>query len=174
MAKGQNNQIDIESLKLIFKETKEQLDMTFKLADNIRVKASLAMGFVGVLLGILLSSSSLFSNYMDFECGSIGGLLVFISLFLLLDAFIVAYLGYRIETKEEKKYKKPPKPRSLVEIDDFWFSKYEDLMQKLIFQYVDSYEHNKRIIAKKAEMVNLSFLILACSLGLLIISLAWR
>lgn len=142
-----------ETLEIIYNEVKEALNTQFQSIDSLDTKASVIMGFVGVIIGISLNLYS-DKNLLLF----VGGMLLFLGA-----AFLSSY-AYMV-----KGYRKDPEPRGLTE--KYLRENDKKVRKQLIDNYIQSFEHNKNEIEKKAKYINYSLALMFIGLISLILSI---
>ncbi|HIH36441.1 MAG TPA: hypothetical protein HA232_00840 [Methanocellales archaeon] len=128
-----------KTLELVYGEIKDALNNPFQSIENLDTKASVIIGFVGVIIGISLnlyppSSSYLFGSYM--------------TVFLL--SFFFSFSAYKTE-----RYRSDPEPRKLTE--KYLRERDYTVKKQLIDNFIQSHEDNKKRIDKKARYLNHSF-----------------
>lgn len=142
-----------ETLELIYDEVKDALNMQFQSVEGLNTKASVIIGFVGVIIGISLQLYSQSNSYLFGSCMT----LFMISIFLSLSAYKV------------KGYRRDPKPRALTEK---YLSEDEKKVKKqLIDNFIQSFEDNKTKIEEKVKYINYSLRFLFLGLIVLITSI---
>ena len=145
-----------ETLELIYNEVKDGLNTQFQTIDSLDTKASIVIGFVGVLIGISLNLHPHTNSYLFGSC---------MTLFLTSIAF--SFSAYKTEG-----YRRDPQPRTLtlnylMEID-------KKVKKQLIDNFIQSYESNKNRIERKARYINYSLILLFIGLILLALSIVGR
>ena len=141
-----------ETLDLVFNEVKDALNTQFQSVEGLNTKASIIIGFVGVIIGISLNLYSDENPHLF-----IGSML------LLLGAAFLSFFAYKVEG-----YRRDPEPRALtvnyLRKDD------KKVKKQLIDNFIRSYEDNKKRIEKKAKYINYSIILLFIGLILLTFS----
>ena len=141
-----------ETLELVYNEVKGALNTQFQSLDGLNTKASVIIGFVGMIIGISLNLYSHSNSYLFGSCIT----LFLISIFFTLSAYTV------------KSYRSDPEPRKLTENylrkDDVYVKK------KLIDNFIQSFEYNKIKIEKKVKYINYSLILLF--MGLIVLTLS--
>ena len=89
----------LETLELVYKEVDSALNRQFQSLDGLNTKASVIVGFIGVILGISLNLYPHRNPYLFGSCMT----LFLISIFFALSA-------YKVES-----YRRDPEPRKLTE-----------------------------------------------------------
>ncbi|NQE45764.1 hypothetical protein C5S31_07070 [ANME-1 cluster archaeon GoMg2] len=142
-----------ETLELIYNEVKDALNTQFQSMDGLNTKASVIVGFVGVIIGISLNLYSDEKSHLF-----IGSMLLF------LGAAFLSFFAYKV-----KSYRRDPEPRALtikyLREDD------KKVKKKLIDNFIQSYEDNKNRIEKKVKCINYSLTFLFIGLIVLISSI---
>jgi len=87
-----------ETLELIYNEVKDALNMQFQSMEGLNTKASVIIGFVGVIIGISLNLYSDENPHLF-----IGSMLLF------LGAAFLSFFAYKV-----KSYRRDPEPRALT------------------------------------------------------------
>ncbi|MBN1761599.1 MAG: hypothetical protein JW878_00780 [Methanomicrobia archaeon] len=142
-----------ETLELIYNEVKDALNTQFQSIDSLDTKASVIIGFVGVIIGISLQ---LYSQSNSYLFGS--------SMTLFMISIFLSFSAYKVEG-----YRKDPKPRGLTE--KYLRENGKKVRKQLIDNYIQSFEHNKNKIEKKAEYINCSLVLMFIGLISLILSI---
>ncbi|MCK4732355.1 MAG: hypothetical protein KAT65_07850 [Methanophagales archaeon] len=142
-----------ETLELIYNEVKDRLNTQFQSLDGLNTKASIIIGFVGVIIGISLQLYSQSNSYLFGSCMT----LFMISIFL-------SFSAYKVES-----YRRDPKPRKLTE--NYLREEGKNVKKKLIDNSIQSYENNKNRIEKKVKYINYSLILLFVGLIVLISSI---
>ena len=113
-----------ETLELIYNEVKDALNTQFQSMEGLNTKASVIIGFVGVIIGISLNLYSDENPHLF-----IGSMLLF------LGAAFLSFFAYKV-----KSYRRDPEPRALtinyLREDD------KKVKKKLIDNFIQSYEDN--------------------------------
>jgi len=141
-----------ETLELIYNEVKDALNTQFQSVEGLNTKASIIIGFVGVIIGISLNLYSDENSHLFIE-----------SMLLFLGAAFLSFFAYKVEG-----YRRDPEPRALtvnyLREDD------KKLKKQLIDNFILSYEDNKKRIEKKVKYINYSIMLLFIGLILLTLS----
>lgn len=145
-----------ETLELIYGEVKNALNMQFQSIDGQNTKASIIIGFVGLIIGISLNLYSYSNPYLFGSCMTL----------LLISAFF-SFSAYRT-----KSYRSDPEPRALTE--KYLGEESEKVKKQLIDNFIRSYEDNKDRIERKVRHVNYSLTLLFIGLILLTLSMFVR
>lgn len=156
------SRIDKENLKLIFQETKDKLLNQMNTGDKLDSKASTIMGFIGILVGVIFG----FTFYLKSFTTDVLSL-VKTSVFLLISSFLFAFIAFMNIV-----YRYDPHPETLVK--KYLFKKYDETMEQLVYNYVISYEDNKKKLIRKAILINISMMLLFISLITLFVGIFWR
>ena len=142
-----------ETLELIYNEVKDALNPQFQSMEGLNTKASVIIGFVGVIIGISLQLYSQSNSYLFGSCM----ILFMISIFFSFSAY------------KGKRYRKDPAPRALtveyLMVDDKTDNK------QLIDNFIASFEDNKNKIEEKGKYINYSIILLLVGLVVLISSI---
>jgi len=149
------NKIPSDTLDLIYRETKDQLKNQFQALENLNTKASIILGFVAVLLGIIFTNKPIMAchSYCFFIMAFI---LFFISLFS-------AFFAYKVED-----YRLDPDPDALYE--HYRTDESDEVKEQVIVNFIESFKKNKKKIDKRADRVNVSIYTLCIGLILFVIS----
>ena len=141
-----------ETLELIYNEVKDALNTQFQSVEGLNTKASIIIGFVGVIIGISLNLYSDENPPLFIE-----------SMLLFLGAAFLSFFAYKVEG-----YRRDPEPRALtvnyLRKDD------KKVKKQLIDNFIRSYEDNKKRIEKKVKYINYSIILLFIGLILLTFS----
>ena len=113
-----------ETLELIYNEVKDRLNTQFQSLDGLNTKASVIIGFVGVIIGISLNLYSDKNPHLFIE-----------SMLLLLVAAFLSFFAYKVEG-----YRRDPKPRKLTE--KYLREDDKKVKKQLIDNFIQSYEDN--------------------------------
>jgi hypothetical protein len=146
------SELDSENLQLIFQETKNKLLYQMEVGDKLDAKASTIMGFIGVIIGIIFGLTFQSTIFQTSELNLFKS-----SVLLLIVSFFFAFWSYRTTV-----YKFPPQPENLVK--KYLLKTHEETIEKLIYNFVDSHEKNRKKLNRKAFYINIA-------LGLLLVSL---
>ena len=141
-----------ETLELIYNEVKDALNMQFQSMEGLNTKASIIIGFVGVIIGISLNL------YSDENPHLFIG-----SMFLFLGAAFLSFSAYKV-----KSYRRDPKPRKITE--KYLKENGKKVKKQLIDNFIQSYEDNKNRIEKKVKYINYSLIFLF--IGLIVLTLS--
>lgn len=134
------------SLDVAFQEVKARLEMQFQAISALDTKASIVLGFCGVIL-----ASSFWSLQNSGQTLCIW--LTMSPLLLVFIAAIFSLIAYRVV-----EYRRDPEPRPLVE--NYLGKKSDETAKQILDNWVISFEENKRKIKRKVKLVRLSFLFL--------------
>ena len=141
-----------ETLELIYNEVKNRLNTQFQSLDGLNTKASVIIGFVGVIIGISLQLYSQSNSYLFGLCMALFMISIFFS--------FSAYKG--------KRYRRDPEPRKLAE--KYLREDSKKVMKKLIDNFIESFEDNKTKIEEKVKYINYSLILLF--VGLIVLTLS--
>jgi hypothetical protein len=141
-----------ETLELIYNEVKDRLNIQFQSLDGLNTKASVIVGFVGVIIGISLNL------YSDENLHLFIG-----SMLLFLGSAFLSFSAYKIGG-----YRRDPEPRKLTE--KYLREDDKKVKKQLIDNFIQSYEDNKNRIEKKVKYINYSLILLFIGLIVLILS----
>ena len=141
-----------ETLELIYNEVKDALNMQFQSLDGLNTKASIIIGFVGVIIGISLNLYSDENPHLFIE-----------SMLLFLGAAFLSFFAYKVEG-----YRRDPEPRKLTE--KYLREDDKKVKKQLIDNFIQSYEDNEIKIEKKVKYINYSLILLF--IGLIVLSLS--
>jgi len=142
----------LETLELVYTEVDSALNRQFQSLDGLNTKASVIVGFIGVILGISLNLYPHSNPYLFGSCMT----LFLISIFFALSA-------YKVES-----YRRDPEPRKLTE--NYLKEDSEKVKKKLIDNFIQSVEDNKIKINKKVKYINHSLVLLY--IGLIVLTLS--
>jgi len=141
-----------ETLELIYNEVKDALNTQFQSVEGLNTKASMIIGFVGVIIGISLKLYSDEKPHLFIE-----------SMLLFLGAAFLSFSAYKVEG-----YRRDPEPRALtvnyLREDD------KKVKKQLIDNFIQSYEDNRNRIEKKSKYINYSLILLF--IGLIVLTLS--
>ena len=141
-----------ETLELIYNEVKDALNMQFQSMEGLNTKASVIIGFVGVIIGISLNLYSDENPHLF-----IGSMLLF------LGAAFLSFFAYKVEG-----YRRDPEPRKLTE--KYLREDDKKVKKQLIDNFIQSFEDNKIKIEKKVKYINYSLILLF--IGLIVLTLS--
>ncbi|MEA1957349.1 MAG: hypothetical protein U9N01_03220 [Euryarchaeota archaeon] len=141
-----------KTLELIYNEVKDRLNTQFPSLDGLNTKASVIIGFVGVIIGISLNLYSDENPHLF-----IGSMLLF------LGAAFLSFSAYKVEG-----YRRDPKPRELTV--EYLREDGKKVKKQLIDNFIQSYEDNENRIEEKVKYINYSLIILFIGLIVLILS----
>jgi hypothetical protein len=142
-----------ETLELIYNEVKDRLNTQFQSLDGLNTKASVIIGFVGVIIGISLQLYSQSNSYLFGSCMA----LFMISIFFSLSAYKI------------KSYRRDPEPRPLR--DKYLTTNDKKVKEQLIANFIESFEGSKAKIEEKGKYINYSLMLLFVGLIVLISSI---
>ena len=142
-----------KTLDLIYNEVKDALNMQFQSIEGLNTKASVIIGFVGVIIGISLQLYSQSNSYLFGSCMTLFMISIFFS--------FSAYKG--------KRYRKDPAPRALTV--EYLMKDDKTVKKKLIDNFIVSFEDNKTKIEEKVKYINYSLIFLFVGLIVLISSI---
>ena len=142
----------LETLELIYNEVKDRLNTQFQSLDGLNTKASVIIGFVGVIIGISLQLYSQSNSYLFGSC---------MTLFLI--SIFFSFSAYKI-----KSYRRDPEPRDLTE--KYLREDDKEVKKQLIDNFIESFEENKNKIEEKGKYINYSLILLFVGLIVLILS----
>ncbi|MCK4404289.1 MAG: hypothetical protein KAW02_04295 [candidate division Zixibacteria bacterium] len=154
MIENSEIKIDYPSLDVVFKEVNARLEIQFRAISTLDTKASIVLGFCGVILASSLWSSQNGGQTLWLTMSP--PLLIFISALFSLIAYWVV------------EYRRDPEPRPLVE--NYLVKKSDETAKQILDNWVISFEENKRKIERKAKLVRLSFLFLTLGIILFVAS----
>ncbi len=126
-----------ETLELVYNEAKDALNTQFQSLDGLNTKASVIIGFVGVIIGISLHLYSQSNLYLFGSCMT----LFMISIFFSFSAY------------KSKRYRKDPEPRALTV--KYLMEDDKTVKKQLIDNFIVSFEDNKTKIEEKVKYINL-------------------
>ena len=141
-----------ETLELIYNEVKDRLNTQFQSLDGLNTKASVIIGFVGVIIGISLQLYSQSNSYLFGSC---------MTLFMI--SIFFSFSAYKI-----KSYRRDPEPRDLTE--KYLREDDKEVKKQLIDNFIESFEENKNKIEEKGKYINYSLILLFVGLIVLILS----
>ena len=141
-----------ETLELVYNEVKDALNTQLQSLDGLNTKASVIIGFVGVIIGISLNLYSYSNSYLF---GS--------SMTLFLTSIFFTLYAYKVES-----WRSDPGPRTLTE--KYMREGDKKVKKQLIDNFIQSFEDNKIKIEKKVSYINYSLIILF--IGLIVLTLS--
>ncbi len=141
-----------ETLELIYNEVKDRLNTQFQSLDGLNTKASVIIGFVGVIIGISLQLYSQSNSYLFGSC---------MTLFMI--SIFFSFSAYKI-----KSYRRDPEPRALT--GKYLSDDSKKVKRQLIDNFIKSFEDNKTHIEEKGKSINYSIILLFVGLIVLILS----
>ena len=142
----------LETLELVYNEVKDALNMQFQLMEGLNTKASVIVGFVGVIIGISLNLYSGENTHLFIE-----------SMLFFLGAAFLSFSAYKVES-----YRRDLEPRKITE--KYLREDDKKVKKQLIDNFIQSYKDNEIKIEKKAKYINYSFILLFIGLILLTLS----
>jgi hypothetical protein len=142
-----------ETLELIYNEVKNRLNTQFQSLDGLNTKASVIIGFVGVITGISLQLYSQSNSYLFGLC---------MTLFMI--SFFFSFSAYK-----GRSYRRDPEPGPLR--DKYLTTDDKTVKKQLIANFIESFEENKTKIEKKVKYINYSLISLFVGLIVLITSI---
>ena len=145
-----------ETLELVYNEVKDRLNTQFQSSDGLSTKASVIIGFVGVMIGISLQ---LYSQSNSYLFGS--------SMTLLMISIFLSFSAYKV-----KSYRRDPEPRALTV--GYLMEDGKTVKKQLIDNFIVSYEDNKTKIEGKVKYINYSLILLFIGLTVLTLSVVMR
>ncbi len=142
-----------QNINLFLELTKEKISRLFYAIERIETKASIIIGFLGIILGYILVSAN--KNFLELTISNLGILSLFISFFFAISIILTA------------KYRDDPDPEKILH-------KYKDknpekVKEQLLANLIDSYNKNKSKLSKKVKLLKYSFGFLLLGLILLVI-----
>lgn len=141
-----------ETLELVYNEVKDALNTQIQSLDGLNTKASVIVGFVGVIIGISLNLYSYSNSYLFGSCMT-----------LFLTSIFFTLRAYRV-----KSYRRDPEPRTLTE--KYLRGGDKKVKKQLIDNFIQSFEDNKTKIEKKVKYINYSIILLF--IGLIVLTLS--
>lgn len=141
-----------ETLELVYNEVKDALNTQLQSLDGLNTKASVIIGFVGVIIGISLNLYSYSNSYLF---GS--------SMTLFLTSIFFTLFAYRV-----KSYRRDPEPETLT--IKYLRDDCKTVKKQLIDNFIQSFKENKIKIDDKVKYINYSLILLF--LGLIILTLS--
>ena len=141
-----------ETLELLYNEVKDALNTQFQSVEGLNTKASIIIGFVGVIIGISLNLYPDENSHLFFG-----------SMFLFLGAAFLSFSAYKVEG-----YRKDPEPRKLTE--KYLREDDKKVRKQIIDNFIQSCEDNKNRIEKKVKYINYSLVLLF--IGLIVLTLS--
>ena len=142
-----------ETLELVYNEVKGALNTQFQSLDGLNTKASVIVGFVGVIIGISLNLYSHSNSYLFGSC---------MTLFLI--SIFFALYAYKVEN-----YWRDPEPRRLAE--NYLRKDGAHVKKQLIDNFIQSFEDNEIKIKRKGRYINYSLILLSTGLIVLTVSI---
>jgi hypothetical protein len=141
-----------ETLELVYNEVKDALNTQIQSLDGLDTKASVIVGFVGLIIGISLNLYSYSNSYLFGLC-----------ITLFLTSIFSTLCAYKVES-----YRRDPEPRTLTE--KYLRKDDKKVKKQLIDNFIQSFEDNKTKIEKKVKYINYSILLLF--IGLIVLTLS--
>ncbi|KAF5437576.1 hypothetical protein C5S35_03375 [Candidatus Methanophagaceae archaeon] len=141
-----------ETLDLVYNEVKDALNMQFQSMDELNTKASVIIGFVGVIIGISLQLYSQSNSYLFGSC---------MTLFLIS-------IFFSFSAHKGKRYRKYPEPRALTV--KYLMGNDKTVKKQLIDNFIVSFEDNKTKIEEIFKYISYSLIFLFIGLIVLILS----
>jgi len=141
-----------ETLELIYNEVKDALNTQIQSLDGLNTKASVIVGFVGVIIGISLNLYSYSNSYLFGSCMT-----------LFLTSIFFTLYAYKIES-----WRSDPEPRTLTE--KYLRESDKRVKKQLIDNFIQSFEDNKIKIEKKVKYINYSLTL--SFIGLIVLTLS--
>lgn len=154
---------DPKTLQTIYEAIKEKLDIQLRSADSIDTKASVLIGFNGVITAIVFTR--LWPKDVNLRLWLCGGLNHFF--FIAGVIFLMGSIGFAFRAYMTEAYRRDPDPRKLKE--KYSMKKNEEVIKQITANFIDSYEENSGKLIKKVKHVNWSFN--AIFMGLLFLGL---
>jgi len=143
----------LETLELVYKEVDNALNRQFQSLDGLNTKASVIIGFIGVIIGISLNLYPHSNAYLFGSCMTL----------FLMSIFFAFCASYRV-----KGYRRDPAPRKLTE--KYLRDDCAKVKKKLIDNFIQSFEYNKTKIEKTVKYINYSITLLF--MGLIVLTLS--
>ena len=141
-----------ETLELVYNEVKDALNTQIQSLDGLNTKASVIVGFVGVIIGIALNLYSYSNSYLFGSCMA-----------LFLTSIFFTLCAYKVES-----YRRDPEPRTLTE--KYLRECNKKVKKQLIDNFIQSFEYNKINIGKKVKYINYSLVL--SFVGLIVLTLS--
>ena len=141
-----------ETLELVYNEVKDALNTQIRSLDGLNTKASVIVGFIGVIIGISLNLYQYSNSYLFVLCMT----LFLSSIFLTLSAYKV------------KSYRRDPEPETLT--IKYLRDDYKTVKKQLIDNFIQSFKENEIKIEVKVNYINYSLILLF--IGLIILTLS--
>ena len=142
-----------ETLELVYNEVKDALNTQLQSLDGLNTKASVIIGFVGVIIGISLNLYSYSNVYLFGSCMT----LFLTSIFFTLSAYKV------------KSYRRDPEPETLT--IKYLRDDCKTVKKQLIDNFIQSFKDNEINIDEKVKYINYSLILLFVGLIILTISI---
>ena len=146
---------DSKTLQTIYEAVKEKLDIQLRFADSVDTKASVLIGFNGVIIAIV------FTRLWPKDIN------LYFFIFIVAIIFLMSSIGLAFRAYATEPYRRDPDPRGLK----FYSMKSNDeVIKQITDNLINSYEENEGKLIKKAKRVNWSFK--AIFMGLLFLGLS--
>lgn len=138
-----------ETLELMYREVKDRLDSQFNSISDLDKKAITAIGFIGIVVGIILKwSETLLSTKNIRVC------LYVLSIMSILSFLISIY--FALMAFKVKGYRRDPNPIKLVE--HYFYKKKYEVLEQIVDNLADSHKENEISIVKKGKNINMAVL----------------
>jgi len=145
----------LRSIEWAYEEAKRILDKQFEQVESLNTKASILLGFIGIIL------ATLFGLWRDWllvvEQSTVIYWGVIVSVILLFSAAICGFLAYRVQT-----YETAPSPQRLMDKYLTWAP--DHVRYVTLYRIVRIYEHNDRLIKRKLFWLKITFYLLVIGL----------
>lgn len=146
---------DSKTLQTIYEAVKEKLDIQLRFADSVDTKASVLIGFNGVIIAIV------FTRLWPKDIN------LYSFIFIAAIISLMSSIGLAFRAYVTEPYRRDPDPRGLKR---YSMKSNEEVIKQITDNLINSYEENEGKLIKKAKRVNWSFK--AIFMGLLFLGLS--
>lgn len=141
-----------------YEEAKRILDKQFEQVESLNTKASILLGFIGVILATLFGLWRDWLVVVEQSAVIYGGVIA--TAVILFAAAVCGFLAYRVQT-----YETAPSPQRLMEKYLTWEP--DHVRYVTLHRIVRIYEHNDRLIKRKLFWLKATFYLLVVGLFVL-------
>jgi hypothetical protein len=142
----------LETLELVYNEVKDALNTQLQSLDGLDTKASVIVGFIGVIIGISLNLYQYSNSY----------------LFVLCMALFLASIFFTLSAYKVKSYRRDPEPEALT--INYLREDPRIVKKQLIDNFIQSFKENEIKIKDKVNYINYALTLLF--VGLIILTLS--